>query len=137
MPHLDEPTDVTMKPLLGKLVQEAVKLALIDSTMPPKGSKTYGNEYGHWTDAEKAEFTHNIYALPSQSLAEMDPGALAQNVGCRLLGYGGWSVSGVYGGNATTQELVDATFARPNQSEVAELAFDFQRMFDPPEDADA
>ncbi len=135
MPDLGEDNRVTMKPLLGKMVQEAVKLALIDATMPPKGSKTHGDEWGHWTDAEKAEFTHDIYAIPAQSLAEMDPGALAQNVAVRLLGPGGWFVAGVYSGNATTQEVVDATFARPNQSEIDELAFDLG-LTDPTEPED-
>jgi hypothetical protein len=54
--------------------------------------------------------------------------ALAQNVALRLLGKGGWALptpnGPIYTGNATTREVFDATFERPDRDYIAELAFD-------------
>lgn len=128
-----EPMDEarSMKPLLGKLIEEAVHLALIDSCLaieqdrrlPSSGSWTLV-EHQAVTERIKADWHDDIYAIPGECLAGMDAVALAQNVAVRLLGPGGWMVGGVYAGNATARELSDVTFGRPDRSHTSEVAFD-------------
>lgn len=108
--------DLTMKPLLSLAIMEAVKLALIDSAVPP--------DNGFWTDEQKVEFGRNVYALPSDAIARMDPGALAQNVACRLLGYGGWEVRGEYAPNMTPRQVFESSIERPDQDVISETIFD-------------
>src|SRR5688572_826888 len=119
----DEPqVEVSLKPLLAVAVQEAVKLALIDSAIPPR--KAPDGQYGFWTDEEIEEFKRNIYAIPSESIAAMDPGALARNVAVRLLGSGGWHLPAGYTGNMTPREVFEGSIQRPDQDVIAEAAFD-------------
>lgn len=139
----------SMRCLLAVAVTEAVKLALVDSAAPRVtcatcdgsaidtsdagyegkcstclGSSVPGTVLDFWTDEQKVEMRHDIYKMPSAAMAEIDPGALAQNVCCRLLGRGGWVVGGIYGGNATDREVFEATIERPDYSAIDELAFD-------------
>lgn len=126
--------DVTMKPLLGILVQEAVTLALIDSIVPPVDD---AHPYGLLTDDERLAFRRNVHSIPSEWIAAMDPMALAQNVACRLLGTGGWSIGDLYAPNATPREVLEATLERPDRSYVDEIAFDVTKaMRRAHEDAD-
>jgi hypothetical protein len=134
--HSKHPIDPerSMKPLLGKLVQEAVHLALIDCCLADEMDGIIEREgVDAWLargDQVKTEWARDIHAIPSAHLARMDPLALAQCVAVRLLGSGGWMVGGVYAGNATARELLDATFERPDQSHVDELAFDVLRAME-------
>jgi hypothetical protein len=123
----DEDERVTMKPMLGALVQEAVRLALIDSVLVDELDKHPVEKWGVVGDRLRAEWADDIYKIPSEHIARMDPQALAQNVAVRLLGPGGWNVGGVYGGNASASELVEATFARPDHSHTDDVAFDVLR----------
>lgn len=121
--------EVSMKPLLGMAVKEAVKLALIDCVLADAVDTAVGRDatVEHWGETAerlRAEWAHDVYSMPADLLAKMDPVALGQNVACRLFGTGGWMVNGVYSGNATVQQVVDASFARPDQDHMAELAFD-------------
>lgn len=128
MPEIDH-VELSMKPMLADCVKEAVRLALVDACWPVDEQK--GTDRAEsWTDAERLEFRRNIHALPSSALSKMDPEALAQNVAVRLLGTGGWVLPDprggvpIYTGNATTREVFDATFERPDRSIVDEMAFD-------------
>lgn len=119
----------SMKPLMAKLVEEAVHLALIDVCLADAMDEIIERDgIDAWlngaSDAVKTEWARDIHAIPSKFIARIDPLALAQCVSVRLLGSGGWMVGGVYGGNATARELLDATFERPDQSHVDEIAFD-------------
>lgn len=120
----------SMRCMLAACVQQAVHLALIDSVSPPEGC---GDEFGCWTDEEKARMQADIFAIPEGALEGMDPMALAQNVACRLLGYGGWSVGGVYSGNGSARDVFDATFTRPDHRHIDDVAFDLGLK---PEDED-
>jgi len=102
------------------------------------------------TEEERKAWEFDIYAIPDEALTRMDLGALARNVACRLLGTGGWELptphGPMYAGNATTTEVFEASFERPDRDHVAEIAFDMglkQRkdgMFEmpdaPPEEED-
>jgi hypothetical protein len=74
------------------------------------------------TDEERAKMQMDEYAGPQY--VDFDPGALAQNVCCRLLGTGGWNVGGIYAGNATDRDVFDASIIRPDRSRIDELAMD-------------
>lgn len=102
--------ETNMKPLLGLAVQEAVKLALVDTAAK--------------TDEQRFEWTWDIYAMPDDALVGIDPGALAQNVACRLLGSGGWFSGTTYAGNATPTEVLHSCIQRPDQDPIDEIAFD-------------
>ena len=94
-----------MKPLLGLAIQEAVHLAIIDCCDPDR------------TPEQQMEWEYDIYAIPSEQLAQMDPIALAQNVACRLMGPGGWRIGDMYTGNATPRRPPDAGPSRfPRQA---------------------
>lgn len=97
--------DTNMKPLLGALVQRAVVLAISDCIRPPDGIDDV-EEY----EKRKAEVQRNVFSILAEDWAQIDPMALAQNVACRLLGAGGWTVNGVYSGNATINQIVNACF---------------------------
>jgi hypothetical protein len=111
--------EVSMKPMLGKLVQEAVKLALIDCCIADAVDAAVGKDnpdIERWVETSnrlRAEWSEDIYSMPDDLFARMDPMALAQNVACRLLGTGGWSVNGVYSANATARETLQATRPEP------------------------
>jgi hypothetical protein len=116
--------------MLAACIQEAVHLALIDSVGPEADPKAESLERraGVWTPEERAAMEADIYAIPPEAIARMSPMALAQNVACRLLGTGGWELptpnGPMYTGNATTSEVFEASFDRPDRDHVAELAFD-------------
>jgi hypothetical protein len=126
-------SDLSMKPLLGAVVQEAVKLAVIDVvTLPakpgdPPDQLTGPGTRRYPTDEERAAWRSDIFTIPDAALADIDPLALAQCVACRLLGAGGWTAAGVYGGNASPRELLEATFGRPDQRHVDDFASDLKR----------
>ena len=84
--------DVSMKPLLAVAVHEALRLAIQDCMMPE-----------------------------DKTLADVDLDALAQNLCCRLFGTGGWSVRGVYSGNATPQEILHACVENPRADPLADI----------------
>lgn len=110
----------SMKALLSVAITEAVKLALIDSCVaPPRNLEDMDR-----CDARKAELLWDIYKITPEELGSMDPGALAQNVCCRLLGTGGWVVGRVYAGNATPREILDASLCRPDQDPLGDIKMD-------------
>lgn len=121
--------ELAMKPMLAECVQEAVKLALIDSCWPVDEA-TGEDRPQSWTPEERLAMRRDIHAMPASAFSNMDPSALAQNVCVRLLGAGGWRLpdprggSPIYTGNATTREVFDASFERPDHDVVAEVAFD-------------
>jgi hypothetical protein len=86
------------------------------------------------TDQQRTAMLADEYSGPQY--VDFDPGALARNVACRLLGYGGWMVGDVYAGNATDRDIFDATFARPDRDRIDELAFDMGLTQPPDSDAD-
>ena len=96
---------ISMKPLLSKLVQRAFVLAVSDCIPPPEGI----NDLDAY-DKRKEEIQRNVYDITPEEWAQIDPMALAQNLCCRLLGEGGWSVGGVYSANATVDQVMRATF---------------------------
>ena len=111
-PDID-PDRLTMKPLLGELVQEAVKLAIIDSVSFGSLSEMGVDAYFEHTKKRRAALYVNIFNVTDEEWASINPMALAMNVACRLLGSGGWDVRGVYGGNASPGDLLEATFGKP------------------------
>ena len=111
--------DHSMKCLLAVAVNEAVHLALVDSVMPPDDRLP--------TPDERESMLNDVHAIPREWLAMMSPEALAQNVCCRLLGYGGWEVGGIYAGNATPRQVFEASIGRPDRDKLAEFAFDLVR----------
>lgn len=135
----------SMKPMLARCIHEAVHLALIDSVGPEADPKaeSFERRCGVWTPEERAAMEADIYAIPSEAIARMSPMALAQNVAVRLLGAGGWELptpnGPMYTGNATTAEVFEATFDRPDRDHIAEVAFDLglkptdDGMFEMPE----
>lgn len=109
-----------MKPLLSVAIMEAVKLAIIDSIAPAE----IDGDVDAWmaeSDARRDRLAFDIYQITGEELASIDPGALAQNVACRLLGTGGWCVNGVYAGNATPREILDACVHRPDQDPLGDI----------------
>jgi hypothetical protein len=137
--QVEEP-ERTMKPMLAACIEQAVHLALIDSASPkanPDG-ETLEERAGMWTDDQRAAMELDIYAIPDEAMSNMDPRALAGNISCRLLGSGGWMLptpnGPMYTGNATTSEIFEATFDRPDRDHVAEVAFDIQSAMNEPTD---
>lgn len=96
--------EVSMKPLIGLAIQEAVKLALIDCLDPHQV-----------TDEDRMRYRWDIHSVPDELWAGIDPTALAQNVACRLIGTGGWTVNGVYAGNATPKQILESCIERPDE----------------------
>lgn len=118
----------SMKALLSVAVKEAVHLALIDAAVPVERDED--GQARLWTDEERQRFREDIFAIPGEALANMDPLALAQCVAVRLLGPGGWMIGDVYAGNATARDVLEASVERPDQSHVDEFAFDLMRMME-------
>lgn len=127
--ELDGPVR-TMKPMLAACIEQALHLALIDCATPPQNPDggTLEERAGLWTDEQRAKLEDDIYAIPGEALANMDARALAGRLAFYLLGSGGWTLpirDGVlYAGNATTREVFEATFDRPDRDHTAEVAFD-------------
>lgn len=97
---------IDMKPLLGKLIERAFVFAVSDCIAPPEQPGKDQDDY----DKRKLAIQRDVYNVTDEDWAQIDPMALAQNVCCRLLGTGGWSVNGVYAPNATVQQVVNACF---------------------------
>jgi hypothetical protein len=118
----------SMRCLLALAVQEAVKLALIDSVLCCEMDEVIERDgvdaWDERGDEVRAAWRRDIHAIPSRHIAQMDPMALAQNVSCRLLGYGGWMVGGLYAPNASPRDIFEASLERPDQNYVDEIAFD-------------
>lgn len=130
MSEIDPELKRTMKPMLAECIHQAVHLALIDSVLPDENAdgETFEERAGLWTEEQQNAMESDIYAIPSEAIAKMDPGALCQNIACRLLGTGGWMLptpdGPMYTGNATASEVFEASFDRPDRDHVAEVAFD-------------
>lgn len=104
-----ELSELHMRPLLAAAIEQAVFLALIDSCAADA------------TDEERAAWAWDIYTMPDKLFAKMDPGALAKNVACRLIGKGNWTVGGCYSGNATPREALEACIIRPDQDPLGDI----------------
>lgn len=112
-----------MKPLLATAVTEAVKLAIVDS-LPvewPVNAFVEGTEECLERQEKKRNWLWDPYSIPQEHWNGIDPMALAQNICCRLLGKGGWEVNGVYSGNATPREILDACVERPDQDPLGDI----------------
>jgi len=116
----------SMKPLLALAIREALHLALIDSATPPRSDHA---DIGDWTPEQVAAMRSDIHAIP----LDFDPEALAQNLACRLLGTGGWSLGDLYSPNATPQEVFDHSIDRPHRDAITEMVIDLGLR---PEDED-
>jgi hypothetical protein len=139
--------EVALKPMLAECVQEAVKLALIDSCWPVDEA-TGEDRAESWTPEERAAMRRDIHTMPSSAMSRIDPQALARNVAVRLLGTGGWFLPSprggdpIYTGNATSREVFEASFERPDRDQIAEMGFDLglrpteDGMFEMPESDD-
>ena len=120
----------TLKPMLSACIEQALHLALIDCATPPQNPEgtTIEEKAGLWTGVQRAKLEEDIYAIPAEALAGMDARALAQRLSHYLLGPGGWVLptpnGPMYAGNATTAEVFEATFDRPDRDHTAEVAFD-------------
>ena len=115
-----EQTDTNMKPLLGKLIERAVVLAISDCIAPP-------NEFSGMDGYSKRrrDIQRSVYNISEEDWAQIDPMALAKNVCCRLLGMGGWEVNGVYSANATVNQVVNACFgAEASRDPLADIIED-------------
>lgn len=107
------------------LLEEGCSHVVLDDLQALRYRVPHGEKFivrRHLTREERAKMRADQYAGPKY--VDFDPGALAQNVACRLLGTGGWEVGGVYAGNASPREIFEITFARPDRSETAEIAHD-------------
>ncbi len=115
----EEDRGFTGKPLLGKLIEQAVYWALVDC-LPPPDDVTIYTDAAKWAayQKQKEAWVRDPYSMPASSF---DPGALAQNVACRLLGKGGWSVNGCYSGNGSAQQVFDATFPNATANPVLDF----------------
>jgi hypothetical protein len=117
---------LSMKPALATLVEEAVRWAITDCARVPDPDKEGGFRFP--TDDERREWVNNPYSIPSEVMQFISPDVLSRNVANRLLGVGGWFLptephrsedpedeeiyTSIYTGNATTEEIWNATFAR-------------------------
>lgn len=116
----DEP--FSLKPLMALAIHEAVKWAFVDCASHP--GKIPGEAGPLASEEERAKWLHDIYSMPSECFAQMDPGAVAQNICNRLMGSGGWRVNGVYAGNATPQQILECCIHRPDQDPVGDVMMD-------------
>lgn len=118
--------DVSMKPLLSVAIHEAVNLALIDSCVEPPKDLSDAEQTRY--QSRKEELRWDIFKLTDEEMAWMDPKALAKNICCRLLGTGGWEVNGVYAGNATPTQILEACVHRPDQDPIGDIKMDLGRL---------
>lgn len=89
---------VSMKPLLAAALDEAFAIAVVDSILD-------------LTDERRIAIFRDLYCMTGEEWGSIDPGALRQNITCRLFGTGGWLVRGVYSGNANKREVFGACIA--------------------------
>jgi hypothetical protein len=115
--------DRTVKPLLAVAVEEAVKLAFADSCLACEMDKVIAAEgVDAWMDRAddvRTDWSNNPSMIPDEYVAGMDRAAFAQNLCCRLLGTGGWQIGDLYTGNATPQEVFDASIGRAHEDPTA------------------
>jgi hypothetical protein len=90
------------------------------------------------TPEEREGFIADVHSMPAISFATMDPGALQRNICNRLLGPGNWTVNGVYAGNASAQQILDASVQRPHYDPIDGFRMDLLdagiRLDEPEED---
>lgn len=117
--------DRSMKPLLAVAVTEAVRLALVDSCLACEMERVIAADgIDAWlerADSICEQWARNPELIPDGDVAGMDRAALAQNVACRLLGTGGWQIGSLYAGNATPQEIFDASIDRTHEDPTADV----------------
>jgi len=115
------PRDTHMKPLLAVAVREAVVLAIIDSVATVEIKDGDIDAWMAESDAQRGRLAFDIYQITPEEWGSIDPGALAQNVACRLFGDGGWTVNGVCSGNASPREVLDACVHRPDRDPLGDI----------------
>lgn len=117
--------DRSMKPLLAVAVEEAVRLAFVDSCLACEMDTVIAAEgVDAWmerADEVRARWSRDPDSIPDEYVADMSRGAFAQNLCCRLLGTGGWQIGDMYTGNATPQEIFDASIDRTHQDPTADV----------------
>lgn len=106
-------TQVSMKPAIASLLNEAFKIAVCDC-LPDID------------DARRIKISCDIYQITEKEWMSIDPGALSQNIMVRMFGIGGFTVRGVYAGNATPQQNFDACVANKDQSDVDNFIGEFR-----------
>ncbi len=95
---------VSMKPMISKLFAEAYRIAVIDC-IPDIDDK------------RKCELYADLYKLTTEEWASIDIMALKQNIICRFIGTGGWSVRGVHGANSSAREVYEHTMPFDERNE--------------------
>lgn len=114
--------NLNMKPLLGAIIQQALRLAIIDCC----GIVKDGTGERLATDSEREGWLANIHSLSQELWNDIDPTALGQNLGCRLLGRGGWEMNGVYAGNASPATLFNQVFSKATKGQVDDIIADLK-----------
>ena len=87
---------VSMKPLMMLLLREAFWIAVCDSL--PDAT----------VERRREICSGGTLVISDEEWAQVSPGVLSRNIGIRLMGSGGFTVRGVYSGNATDAEDVAA-----------------------------
>ena len=118
-PDVGPPEDqVSMKPLLLKVIEEAFRIAVVDSLLPEA------------TDERRVKIYRDIYAITEEEWGSIDPSALAKNLCNRLLGSGGWAVRGVYSGNASAKDVFDATMLNQDENQTDNFVSDLREWME-------
>ena len=112
VPKEDSENRFSMKGVLSEAIQEALLWAVADSCIDPMHADYEGR---------REELILNVDSMTDGERAGLSFGVLAQNLACRLLGSGGWTINGVYTGNASTQQVVDAAFHRADKNPLGEI----------------
>lgn len=99
---------VSMKPLLAAALEEAFRVAVVDS-IP------------ELTDKRRIAIFRDLYCMTQEEWGGISPGALRQNIACRLFGPAGWTVRGVYSGNANNREVFEACIANTEGSKIDDV----------------
>jgi hypothetical protein len=100
--------EVSMKPLLSAALDEAFHIAVVDS-IPDL------------TDERRIAIFRNLHCMTDEEWGRIDPGALRRNIACRLWGSGGWTVRGVYSGNANKREVFEACIANTEANQIDDV----------------
>lgn len=121
---------VSMKPLLAAALEEAFRIAVVDS-IP------------ELTDERRIAIFRDIHRMTEAEWGSICPTALRQNIACRLFGVGGWSVRGVYSGNASAREVFEACVANSEANPIDDVVGDLRgvgldaKPISSPDDLDA
>lgn len=102
----------SMKPLLGKMVIEALRRS-IARCLPPETMPE-----------RRQEILYDPYCATKEEWNSLDWMALAQSMNVILFGSGGWRVGDIYGPNATPRQIVEACFERPDEDPLGGLKMD-------------